>query len=109
MHGGYHDIDASPSLTFLIENRLDSKLRRFFDLAVGKRPAEELFDVTKDPACLDNLATKPEFDETRARLRKQLDNYLKDTADPRAFGNGEVFENYRRYSPIRKFPPPELQ
>ena len=109
MHGGYHDIDASPSLTFLIENRLDSKLRRFFDLAVGKRPAEELFDVTKDPGCLDNLATKPGFDETRARLRKQLDDYLKDTADPRAFANGEVFENYRRYSPIRKFPPPESQ
>ena len=62
MHGGYHDIDSSPSLTFLIKNRLDNELKPFFDLAVGKRPSEELFDVTKDPGCLDNLAEKSEFD-----------------------------------------------
>ena len=102
-------ITSSPSLTFLIENRLDSKLRRFFDLAVGKRPAEELFDVTKDPGCLDNLATKPAFDEIRARLRTQLDDYLEQTGDPRAMGNGQIFEDYKRYSPIRKFPPPHSQ
>jgi len=109
MHDGYHDIDSSPSLTFLIENRLDDELKRFFDLAVGKRPAEELFDVMKDPGCLDNLAEKSEFDEIRARLGKQLEDYLKESGDPRALGKGQIFEDYKRYSPIRKFPPPRSQ
>jgi uncharacterized sulfatase len=107
MHGGYHDIDSSPSLTFLVENRTDGELRRFLDLAVGKRPAEELFDVTKDPGCLENLAGKSEFEEIRAVLGKQLESYLKESGDPRAHGKGHIFEDYRRYSPIRKFPPPD--
>jgi uncharacterized sulfatase len=107
MHGGYHDIDAAPSLTFLVENHDDPKIGPFLDLAVGKRPAEELFDIEKDPACLENLAGSPEFEEVRARLSNQLDEYLTKTEDPRILGNGDVYESYIRYSPIRNFPPPK--
>jgi len=106
-HGGYHDIDGSPALTFLIENRDDASIGRFFHLAVDKRPSEELFDIRQDPGCLNNLAGQQGFAKIRDELRAQLDNYLVETGDPRATGNGDVYEGYIRYSPIRKFPPPQ--
>jgi uncharacterized sulfatase len=106
LHGGYHDIDAAPSLTFLVGNRDDPRISRFFHLAVDKRPAEELFDIQQDPGCLNNLAGQTEHEEARARLSTQLEKYLTETRDPRMLGNGEVWESYTRYSPIRKFPPP---
>ncbi len=108
-HGGYHDIDACPSLDFLIENRNDPEIRPFFLMAVDKRPAEELFDIKKDPGCLDNLAAKPEFDEVRGVLAAKLDSYLKETGDPRANGNGDIWESYKRYSPVRSFPEPPAE
>lgn len=108
MHGGYHDIDASPTLTALIEGHEDESIRRFLDLAVAKRPAEELFDLRVDPGCLNNLAGDPEHSTLLAELRSELDEYLARTGDPRASGNGQVWEEYVRYSSIRRFPrPPE--
>ena len=107
MHGGYHDIDASPTLKFLVENRNDPEIGKYFQLAVAKRPAEELFDVVKDAGCLNNLAGDPAFSDTKDRLARQLLDYLKQTGDPRVTGNGDIWETYPRYSPIRKFPPPE--
>ena len=52
-------------------------LGRYLQLAVAKRPAEELFDIVKDPGCLDNLAARPEFASVRAQLAKQLEDYLR--------------------------------
>ena len=107
-HGGYHDIDDSPTKRFLTENRADPEVRPFFVLAMAKRPPEELFDVTKDPGCLENLAENPEHEQTRKRLADKLEAYLRETGDPRVTGDGDVWESYKRYSPIRQFPqPPE--
>lgn len=105
-HGGYHDIDSSPSLTFLIENRNDLEIREFFLLAVDKRPAEEMFDVKRDPGCLRNLANDPAHEAKRAELAERLEGYLAETGDPRATGEGDAWESYKRYSPIRTFPEP---
>jgi len=107
MHGGYHDIDACPSLTFLIENRSDKVLGKYLNWAVDKRPAEELFDIRNDPACLNNLVGKAEFKKTQQNLRTEMENYLRKTGDPRILDGGDIFETYKRYSKIRQFPPPE--
>lgn len=106
MHGGYHDIDACPSMDFLIENRDDSEIGPFFHLSVDKRPAEELYDIVEDPACLNNLA---ESSEQIAKFRQQMDAYLRTTGDPRvvAEDGGEIWETYKRYSRIRTFPKPD--
>lgn len=106
-HGAYHDIDACPTLTYLIENRSDPKIRHYLDLAVGKRPAEELFDIKKDPGCLNNLAEKAEFAEVKQQLSDRLLEYLKETGDPRVSGNGDVWETYPRVSHLRWFPEPD--
>ncbi len=104
--GGYHDIDACPTLTFLIENRQETSIGRFLDLAVAKRPAEELYDIQDDPGCLTNLAGDPAHADTRAKLSKLLTDYLKETGDPRVNGNGDVWETYPRVSSLRWFPKP---
>jgi uncharacterized sulfatase len=72
---------------------------RFFELACGKRPAEELFDIRKDPGCLDNLAGKDA--KTLAALRGELDKVLTAQKDPRMTGNGDIWESYPRHSPMR--------
>ncbi len=106
MHGAYHDIDASPTLTRLVEGRAEEGVEQYLEWAVGKRPAEELFDVEADPGCLDNLALKPEHAMLLGELRDELDAYLRETGDPRATSAGGIWDDYIRYSPVRVFPKP---
>src|SRR5690606_25173745 len=103
----YTDIDDSPTKTFMLENYRDQDIKPFLDLAVNKRPEFELYAIKTDPSCMENLAGRPEFTVVEASLRKELIRALKRTADPRVVGpNKEIFESYKRYSPIRKFPKP---
>jgi uncharacterized sulfatase len=105
MHGGYHDIDEAPTLSFLVAHHADPKIGRFLHLAVDKRPAEELYDIRKDRGCLNNLAQSSEHAAVKKQLAAALERYLTQTDDPRMGKQGEVFETYPRYSPVRKFPP----
>lgn len=101
---GFYDIDACPSKTFLLENRSDARLERFYQLAVGKHDAEELFDIRHDPGCLTNLAGEKAHSKRLAGLRSQLESRLTAERDPRLTGNGDIWESYPRHSPMR----PEL-
>lgn len=109
MHGGYHDIDACPTLTFLIEKRDDKMIGHFLDLAVDLRPADELFDIRKDPGCLNNLAEDPDFKNKTGELRNRLIKYLTQTNDARVTSDdrGDIWETYPRYSGLRWFPVPD--
>ena len=73
---------------------------------MAKRPAEELYDIVKDPACMNNLAGKPEFENIKKQLSERLTNRLKETGDTRQTGpNPEIWETYPRLKgDIRKFP-----
>ena len=42
----------------------------------GERPYEELYDITQDPAQLNNLIDDPKFADVAARHRKLLDGWL---------------------------------
>ncbi len=107
MHGGYHDIDDFDE-SVLNLRRDDPAISRFFHLAVDKRPEIELYDIRKDPYCLNNLATQFSFQSTKEKLGNQLMAYLKKTNDPRMGPEGEkIYEDYVRYSPIRTFPEPK--
>lgn len=109
MHGGYHDIDGCPSLTFLIEQRDDVKLGMFLGLAVDKRPAEEFFDIRNDPSCLHNLADDSAHAAAKQQLHDRLFSYLEQTDDARLVANdgGDIWETYPRYSALRWFPTPD--
>ncbi|MCB0847868.1 MAG: heparan N-sulfatase, partial [Bacteroidetes bacterium] len=71
------------------------------------RPAEELFDIKADPACLNNLANNPKYTKVKENLSRKLMDYLNQTGDPRVVGKGDIWETYPRYSPLREFPVPD--
>jgi hypothetical protein len=89
------DCDNGPTKTFMFENRdRDEHHRRLYDLAFAKRPAEELFDLRSDPEQLANVAGQAKYADVQKRLAAQLDVALKETGDPRAFGEGAQFDEY---------------
>lgn len=107
MHGGYHDIDAAPTLELLTSRADDPYFHGYLHMAVGRQPAEELYDLLNDPDCLRNLAANPAYAKVTREHRERLHAFLTTTGDPRVLGHGEIFETYPRYSPIRTFPAPE--
>ncbi len=72
-------------------------MKRLFDLAVTKRPGEELYDLRKDPNQLNNVADKPSYAKVKGELAARLMAELKATNDPRVMGNGDVFDTYPYY------------
>ncbi len=105
-HSGYADIDECPSWSFLIANANDPTLGPFLQLAIEKRPSVELFNIVTDPGCLHNLVNDPAHAEANKDLAQRLENYLRSTGDSRIIDGGEIWESYKRYSPIRSFPAP---
>ncbi len=85
----YGDVDAhmlqypAPTKFYLLEHENETDVKPFFDLAFSKRPAIELYDLSKDPDQTANVAGLPEYSEVQAQLAKQLTNYLVATGDPR--------------------------
>lgn len=106
-HAAYHDIDACPSLSFLVDNLDHPQFGKYLGLAVDRRPVEELFDTTTDPDCLHNLAESAEHQATKNRLQKRLFQELQETGDSRLTADGDVWETYPRVSGLRWFPTPD--
>ena len=69
-----------------------------------KRPTEQLFDITRDPACIEDLARDAAFKQVRDDLRDRLTETLTRQGDPRFHGYGDIWESYPRFGPMR----PEL-
>ncbi len=107
-HAAFTDIDDCPSKTYIIENYKNEDVRPYFDLIENKRPEYELYNIIEDPFCLNNLAGNPLNSGIETELYEALFKELKITKDPRLVGpNTEIFDTYKRYSPMRKFPKPE--
>jgi arylsulfatase A-like enzyme len=87
---GYKDTDASPTKTAVLATEKVSELKHFFDASFGKLPADQLFDLHKDPDCMTNLAATVSF----AALQKQLFGELRKQGDPRLLGNGQIYDEY---------------
>jgi arylsulfatase A-like enzyme len=88
------DIAGSPSKQAVVEQGSDPALQRLFALAFGRRPSEELYDLRTDPWQLRNLAADPGYASERERLAAELARELDRTGDPRARGQGHVFDQY---------------
>ncbi len=86
----YGNCDASPTKEWLKQEN-----GFYYQLAFGLRPSEELFDLKSDPECLHNLAGDQAFEGKRKELRSKLDEMLVAEEDPRAMGNGAIFDTYR--------------
>lgn len=91
---GYLNVDGSPTKTEILKSRKNPETTFYWDLSFGKREAEELYNITKDRECLDNLAKNPEYEELRTQMKQELIEQLTSQKDPRIVGNGDVFDNY---------------
>jgi N-sulfoglucosamine sulfohydrolase len=81
----------------MLENRDKPEVRRLFELAFLKRPAEELYDLGKDPDQLKNVADDLAYAKIKSDLGSRLAAELKATGDPRVAGHGDVFDRYPYY------------
>ncbi|AQT66943.1 arylsulfatase [Anaerohalosphaera lusitana] len=92
---GYRNCDASPTMSVVLgTNSGYSRAKRYWDMSFGKRPADELYNISEDPECIKNLARDKEHTDLKEKLKTQLFNELKEQKDPRMFGNGHVFDEY---------------
>lgn len=54
------------------------------------KPVEELYDLTKDPGCWNNLADNPAYLQIIGRYRKLLKKEMDDTKDPEGYKYPEI-------------------
>ncbi|MBM4154108.1 MAG: sulfatase [Lentisphaerae bacterium] len=88
----FADMDASPTKAWLVGVRNEAAWKWHYDFAFGKRPAEELYDLRKDPDQARNVADDPAYAAAKKDLADRLMKVLTETGDPRVTGDGMTFE-----------------
>jgi len=91
-HVAFPDMDASPTKAWLIAHRNDPQWKWHYDYAFAKRPAEELYDLRKDPDQMKNVAADPAYAGIAKDLGQRLMQTLTKVGDPRVTGDGQTFE-----------------
>ncbi|MEY4484618.1 MAG: hypothetical protein RL693_2070, partial [Verrucomicrobiota bacterium] len=94
---GIGNCDDGPTKSYLIQEQ-----GKFYNLAFGKRPAYELYRISDDPECMHNLAENPAMAATREELLHQMEKMLVEEKDPRALGQGAIFDTYLYVGPRKK-------
>jgi arylsulfatase A-like enzyme len=103
IHGRpFGDVDTTQVKDFLLARQNDPAFARQFALIFGKRPAEELYDLRRDPQQINNVASDPAFSATLAEMRDRVDRWMKETADPRVDPACEIWDSYPYYGSATK-------
>jgi len=100
--GPFGDIDGSPSKSLLLDSQTDRTIAPFFQMATAKRPAEELYDLRRDPHQVKNVAGQPEHRAAQRRLREELDRWMRTTGDPRATVDDDRWDRFLYYGQAAK-------
>lgn len=90
---GFTNVDSSPTKDLIIQQH-DEGEDYYYNLAFGRHPEEELYDVQADPDCLHNLAHMTEYQQLKELLWNDLQEVLVNTGDPRMHGDGDIFNRY---------------
>lgn len=91
---GYMNVDGSPTKTEVLKARRNSETAHLWKLSFGKRGAEELYNIKKDPNCMNNLADNPNYQKIKQRMEKEMTIRLLQQGDPRIYGKGAIFDRY---------------
>ncbi|MEX2232901.1 MAG: sulfatase [Cyclobacteriaceae bacterium] len=86
-------VSVSANRDFKFQNSLNPD-HKFYELCFSFRPEVELYDMKKDPDCMNNLASFPQYREAMENLASKLQNELIKQEDPRALGNSAIFDTY---------------
>ncbi|MFI3322037.1 MAG: sulfatase [Rikenellaceae bacterium] len=92
---GYPDVDGSPTKTDILTKHRTGESSKLWNLSMGMRPSEELYDLKTDKYCVVNLANSAEYAAIKEELKTLLHNKLEETKDPRLGANADCFEYYR--------------
>lgn len=94
------DNDRGPAKTFVVTHKTEPAIDPYYRRAYGKRPAEELYDLSKDPGQTNNVAGSPGYDGDQSQMRKTLEEWMTRMNDPRRPGSPDpdVFDKYPVYS-----------
>ncbi len=95
--GPYGDIDGSPSKSLLLDRQTEPAIAPYFQLAMAKRPGEELYDLRGDPHQVENVAGRPAHRAPQQRLREELDRWMRETGDPRATADDDRWDRFPYY------------
>lgn len=77
------NIDPSPTKLHLLDHRKEPRTEKYFDMACGPRPVEELYDLKEDPHQLRNVAKETSHQTVLQNARAQFRSALKGSEDPR--------------------------
>jgi N-sulfoglucosamine sulfohydrolase len=91
---GYLNCDGSPTKTALLQRRTNVDTYDYWNWSFGKRPSQELFKISEDPECMNNLADNKDYDELKLSLLAQMEKELTEQGDPRILGNGHIFDDF---------------
>jgi arylsulfatase A-like enzyme len=91
---GYRNVDDGPT-----KESVTSVYDEYFRLSFGKRPAEELYMIEKDPDCMKNLADDPKYAALKSQLRESMEKTLRSEGDPRMTGNTAFFDTIKYTGP----------
>ena len=84
------DIDFGPTRDWFVAREGEPQWTEAWNLGFGLRPEEELYDLSKDPDQVHNLAGISAYETLQKELREQLLQELKDNDDPRL--NNDAFD-----------------
>ncbi|MFN9912453.1 MAG: hypothetical protein ACK53L_07715, partial [Pirellulaceae bacterium] len=65
-----------------------------YELSFAKRPAEELYDLRRDPDQLTNVAAEPAYASQRAAMRSRVEAWMQQTQDPRVDPKYDAWDEY---------------
>jgi hypothetical protein len=91
---GYLNCDGSPTKSIILTLHRTGISKNFWDLSFGFRSSDELYDIGKDPACVDNLANNAGYRSLMQNLMNLMFDELRAQEDPRVSGNGDIFDKY---------------
>jgi arylsulfatase A-like enzyme len=92
--GPYGDVDGSLTKEHILTHQDQPEMKRFFDMNFGKRPPEELYDLSRDPDQIHNIADDSAFAAIRGKLSAQIDQWMRDTKDPRTDPGYDAWDHY---------------
>ena len=99
----FGDIDAhmlqyyAATKEYMMSHKDDPKVKPLYEQAFLKRPAEELYDLKKDPYQMNNVASDAGYAEIKSELSNKLEGYLKETKDPRVLGKEIIWDRQAYY------------
>jgi arylsulfatase A-like enzyme len=95
LHGRpFGDVDTTGVKDFLLAHQNDPAYAKHIALIFGKRPAEELYDLRSDPSQIHNVASEAQHAATLKALRTRVDEWMKQTSDPRLDPNNDDWDKF---------------